>query len=234
MKYAVVTGASQGIGRAMTEKLLSEGFSVAVCARNIEDLRRAEDDWNRDYPTGSVIKFQADLTKKEDIAAFATYILANFPHIDILVNNAGTYVPGNLADEPEGQLESMMAINLYSAYNLTRKLLPTMMNKGEGHIFNICSIASLRAYPNGGAYSISKYALLGFSDNLRLELMDKGVKVTSVCPGAVYSRSWEGSGVNPNRIMETKDIAASIWSAYNLSPQANVDNIVIRPLKGDL
>jgi short-subunit dehydrogenase len=109
-----------------------------------------------------------------------------------------------------------------------------MLKKGRGHIFNICSIASLNAYENGGSYSISKFALLGFSKNLRLELKDKGIKVTAVCPGAVYTNSWAGSGVDPQRIMEANDIAEMIYAATQLSPQAVVEDIVMRPLLGDL
>ena len=109
-----------------------------------------------------------------------------------------------------------------------------MLKKGKGHIFNICSIASLNAYENGGSYSISKFALLGFSKNLRLELKDKGIKVTAVCPGAVYTNSWAGSGVDPKRIMEANDIAEMIYAATQLSPQAVVEDIVMRPLLGDL
>ncbi len=78
-----------------------------------------------------------------------------------------------------------------------------MKKNNSGHIFNMCSIASLRAYPNGGSYSISKYALLGFSENLREELKPYSIKVTAICPGATYTPSWEGSdGVEPARIME--------------------------------
>ena len=157
-----------------------------------------------------------------------------FPVIDLLVNNAGTYLPGTIADEPDGLIEKMIGVNLYSAYYLTRHILPVMKAEKQGHIFNMCSIASLRAYPNGGSYSISKYALLGFSDNLREELKEHNIKVTSVCPGATYTPSWEGSGVEPGRIMEATDSAAMIWGAYSLSPQANVETIIMRPVKGDL
>ena len=98
----------------------------------------------------------------------------------------------------------------------------------------MCSIASLRAYPNGGSYSISKFAMLGFSENLREELKEYNIKVTAICPGATYTPSWEGSGVSPDRIMESEDIAGMLWAAYNTSPQANVETIVMRPVKGDL
>jgi short-subunit dehydrogenase len=143
-------------------------------------------------------------------------------------------VPGKLQNEPSGQLEAQLNVNLFSAYHLTRALLPSMIAAKSGHIFNICSIASLHAYENGGAYSISKFALLGFSKNLRLELKDQGVKVTAVCPGAVYTNSWSGSGVDPKRIMESSDIAKMIYAASQLSPQTVVEDIVMRPQLGDL
>ena len=109
-----------------------------------------------------------------------------------------------------------------------------MIKVGRGHIFNICSIASLQAYSQGGSYSISKFALDGFSKNLRLELKDKGIKVTGVYPGATFTNSWAGSGVEPSRIMEAQDIAKMILAATQLSPQAVVEDIVMRPLLGDV
>jgi short-subunit dehydrogenase len=234
MSYAIVTGASQGMGAVITEKLLTEGFNVAVCARNPEKLNAAATDWKARFPNATILTYRADLSREDDVNAFAQAVLSAFPHIDMLVNNAGSYLPGTLADEPAGLLETMIGGNLYSAYWLTRKILPSMLSAGRGHIFNMCSVASLRAYPNGGAYSISKYALLGFSENLRVELKDKGIKVTAICPGATYTPSWLGSGVLPERIMESADVAQMLFSAYLLSPQANVDTIVMRPVKGDL
>jgi len=234
MPFAVVTGATQGMGKIIAEKLLNEGFSIAVCARNKAKLLQLETEWKERYPTAAIMIYETDLTIKEELTDFATAALSHFPAIDLLVNNAGSYTPGTIADEPEGLLQSMIAVNLYSAYNLTRALLPSMKEKQSGHIFNICSIASLKAYPNGGSYSISKYALLGFSENLREELKDHNIKVTAICPGATYTPSWEGSGVPPERIMESADVANMLWSAYRLSPQANVETIVMRPVKGDL
>ncbi len=234
MQYGIITGATQGMGKVIAEKLLAEGFSIAVCARNIEKLALLEREWHEKYPASSIIAYPADMSNKEEVGAFADTVLSKFPQIDLLVNNAGMYLPGTVAEEPAGLLEKMIGINLYSAYHLTRKILPGMKIRGKGHIFNMCSIASLQAYPNGGAYSISKYALLGFSENLREELKEFGIKVTAICPGATYTPSWEGSDVSPDRIMEAGDIAKMLWSAYNLSPQADVETIVIRPVKGDL
>ena len=127
-----------------------------------------------------------------------------------------------------------MAVNLYSAYYLTRTLLPAMQQQKGGHIFNMCSIASLKAYENGGSYSITKFALAGFSKNLREELKNTGIKVTSIYPGAAFTDSWSGSGVNPSRIMEATDVAAMVYAAAQLSPQACVEDIILRPQLGDL
>ena len=234
MPHAVVTGATQGIGKVITERLLAEGCSVAVCARNEAQLQVLEKEWSAKYPKATILTFAADLADRHQVKAFANAVTARFTAIDILVNNAGAFTPGEIATEPEGALERLMSVNLYSAYHLTRHLLPSMTNDSNEHIFNMCSVASLKAYPNGGSYSISKYALLGFSDNLREELKPSGIKVTAICPGAVYTSSWDGSGVPPERIMEAEDVASMLWAAYKLSPQACVEHIIMRPVKGDL
>ncbi len=234
MPYAVVTGATQGIGKIIAEELLSHGFSIAVCARNQEKLSQLKQEWSKKYPDTRVVTYTADLGNKEETAAFAAHILETFSQVDILVNNAGSFQPGDICDEPEGRLESLMAVNVYSAYHLTRYLAPAMKKAGSGHIFNMCSVASLKAYPNGGSYSITKYALMGFSENLREELKAFNIKVTAICPGATYTPSWEGSGVPKERIMEAEDVAKMLWSAACLSPQANIETIIMRPVKGDL
>jgi short-subunit dehydrogenase len=234
MPTAVITGATKGIGKAIAEKLLQQGFDVAVCARSTNQLRDLHDQWERDYPACKVFMQNVDVKDKAQVKDFAKNILENFKKVDILVNNAGIYFPGNLATEPDEQLENLMATNLYSAYHLTRCLLPLMKQHQSGHIFNMCSVAALQAYPNGGAYSITKYALLGFSENLRYELRNDGIKVTAISPGATWSNSWSGSGVAPERIMKATDIADILWSTYSLSKQAVVEHIVLRPQLGDL
>ena len=153
---------------------------------------------------------------------------------DILINNAGLIEPGSVHNEPEGLLETQMATNVYSAYNVSRTVLPKMMERKSGHVFNMCSIASLHAYANGGAYSISKFALYGFSKNLREEMKPHGIKVTSIHPGAVMSDSWGDYDNSSKRIMEADDIAKMIYAASQLSVQACVEDLVIRPQLGDL
>jgi short-subunit dehydrogenase len=128
----------------------------------------------------------------------------------------------------------MTETNLYSAYYLTRSVVPIMLPQKSGHIFNMCSIASLIAYPNGGAYSITKFALLGFSKVLREELKEKGIRVTSIMPGATWSNSWAGVDLPKERLMEAEDIASAILNAWKMGPSAVVEEVIIRPQLGDL
>lgn len=234
MQYAIITGATQGIGKAVAEKLLAEGFSVALCARTKADLDQLNEEWSNKYKGSQVLTYMADMGNKNEVLAFATYVLQQFPKIDILVNNAGLFFPGKLADEDEGHLETLMRVNMFSAYYITRCVLPAMKKAKSGHIFNMCSVASLKAYPNGGSYGITKYALLGFSENLRYELMPDNIKVTAICPGATYTNSWKGVDVPEERFMRSEDVADTLWSAYVLSAGTVIETIVMRPLKGDL
>jgi short-subunit dehydrogenase len=231
---AVITGASRGIGKAVAEIFALHGYNLFLCSKSEENLLQTVEELKTVYPGIAIDAKAFDLGNKQEAQLFGEWVSTNADTVDVLVNNVGSFVQGNISEEPDGALEQMLHVNLYSAYHTTRALLPKMMAKKSGHIFTICSIASLAAYPNGGAYSISKYALLGFTKNLRHELMPHNIKVTAVIPGAVYTDSWKGSGVSENRIMEAEDIATMIYTTSRLSPQATVEEIVIRPQLGDL
>ena len=229
----IVTGASKGIGRAIAERFAEGGHDLMLCARNEAQLESAATAI-RHIHAGIVVRTcAADLATSEGVEKLAEQVLKDGAP-DILVNNAGRYNPGNISDEAPGSLEDMISVNLYSAYHLTRKLLPTMMTARKGMIVNMCSIASLQAYPGGGAYSISKYALAGFNANLRHEMKPHGIKVMGVFPGAVMSDSWGDFDNSQGRIMLASDIAEMIFAAASLSPQAVVEDLILRPQLGDL
>ena len=230
----VITGASKGIGKAIAEKFAANGYSIFLCARNEKELAGTAADIAQNFPSVEVHHKSCDVSKKKQLKQFADWIHSKTPAADVLVNNAGSFIPGHVHEEEDGVIEFLMETNLYSAYYLSKYLLHPMMDRRSGHIFNICSIASLKAYRHGGSYGITKYAMAGLSANLRDEMMKYGVKVTSVFPGAAYTASWDASGVDPKRIMTAGDIAEMIYAAANLSPQACVEEIVIRPQLGDL
>ena len=229
----VITGASRGIGKAIAEIFAANGYHLYLTSKNELSLNKATEELLSKY-SNVVIKSKAfDLSDKEQAKQFGEWCLS-FSIPDILINNAGGFEPGSVYNEREGLLEDQMAMNLYSAYHLTRTLLPKMMERKKGHIFNLCSIAALKAYSNGGSYSISKYAMHGFSKNLREELKPFHIKVTTVFPGAVFTDSWGDFDNSTDRIMVADDIAKMIYASCQLSHGACVEEIVIRPLLGDL
>ncbi len=230
----VITGASKGIGKAVANAFAAQGANLFLCARNEAVLKQTATELAAEYPSISVKIKAIDLSIKENTQSLGKWVIDSAETIDVLVNNAGTFFPGNVYNEEDGFLEQMINTNLYSAYHLTRTIIPTMLQQKSGHIFNICSIASLNAYPGGGSYGISKFALMGFSKNLRQELQPHNIKVTAVYPGAVMTDSWAGFDNSSNRIMEAEDIAKMIVAATKLSPQAVVEDIVLRPQLGDL
>lgn len=228
---AVITGGSKGIGKAIAEKLASLSYNLFITSRNEAEIIEVADTLTEKYQI-KVHYHSSDLSIKLEALQTAQIIKDKLGRIDVLVNNAGRFIPGQIQDEADGILEAMINTNLYSAYHLTRGLLPVIDE--NSHIFNMCSIASKIAYPNGGSYSISKFALLGFSKVLREELKEKKIKVTAILPGATWSDSWKGVDLPYDRLMEAKDVAEIVASCLNMSHAACVEEILLRPQLGDL
>lgn len=232
-KLIVVTGGTKGIGKAIIEHFAKNGFDIATCARQENDLSHLKTEIKRKYKTH--LHYQvADLSKKESVKKFALFIKNLHQPVDVLVNNTGFFVPGSVVFEAEDNLEMMMNTNLYSAYYLSKYLLPDMMARKDGYVFNMCSVASIMAYPNGGSYSISKFALYGFTKVLREEMKLHGVRVSAVLPGATLTASWDGTNLPNDRFIKPEDVAEAVWSAYQMSKSSVVEEIIIRPQLGDI
>ncbi|MEM8966927.1 MAG: SDR family oxidoreductase, partial [Bacteroidota bacterium] len=170
----------------------------------------------------------------EEVLNFAQMVQETSLPVEILVNNAGVFLPGQIHQEEDGALEKQIETNLYSAYHLTRALVPDMIEAKRGHIFNICSTASITAYTNGGSYCISKFALLGMSKVLREEMKPHNIRVTSVLPGATLTNSWAGSDLPEERFMPPEDVADTILNVYRLSERTVIEEILMRPQLGDI
>ena len=230
---AVISGGSRGIGAALIREFCAQGFDVATYSRTEDALVQLRDEMKKDF--AATLFFQAvDARSTPEILRFAEYVSSLGRPVMALINNAGSFSPGSLGDEPSGTMEDMMQVNFYSAYHLTRGLLPGMRSRRMGHIINICSIASVQAYPKGGSYSVSKTALLGFGRNLREETKAEGIRVTNILPGATYTDSWSGSGVAESRLMPVSDLVRAVWMCHELSDRSVVEELLLRPQLGDL
>jgi short-subunit dehydrogenase len=232
-KLMVVTGGSKGIGRSIIERFAREGFDIATCSRKQKDLIALKNEVEEKYKI-SVYTFVADVTDKQQVEHFTEFVNKLNRPVEVLVNNAGHFEPGHVTEEPDGILENMIHSNLYSAYHTTRGLVGGMKTRKWGHIFTMCSIASIKAYPNGGSYAISKFALLGFTKVLREELKEFGIRVTAVMPGATKTSSWDDTDLPDSRFMKPEDVAESVYGAYALSRHTVVEEILIRPQLGDI
>lgn len=231
-KIAIITGGSKGIGKAICLKFLENKYKVITCSRNqnnLDDLIEYTNDLE-----GTLLVCKADLSSTEGVQTFLQYIKSQTAKVDVLVNNTGVFIPGKILEEEDGVLKQTLETNLYSAYEVTRKITPLIFKNNFGDIFNICSTASIMPYENGGSYCISKYALYGMTKVLREELKGNNIRVVAVLPGATFTSSWEGVDLPEDRFMKPKDVADSVWSAHQLSKNSVVEEILIRPQLGDL
>ena len=233
-KLIVVTGGTKGIGRAIIEKFSSSDFDIATCSRNNYELEGLKLIIEKSFPGKKVHVLKADLANKDEVKTFCDFVKETGQSVEVLVNNAGYFIPGEIIAEPDGTLEQMIHAHVYSAYYTTRGLAAQMIANRRGHIFNMCSIASIKAYPNGGSYAIAKSALLGFSRCLREEMKEYGIRVTAVIPGATRTASWDGVDIPDERFMKAEDVADTVFATYALSHRSVVEEIIIRPQLGDI
>jgi short-subunit dehydrogenase len=229
-KTAIITGGTKGIGRACVELFIKQGFQVITCARKVEDIEHMK----RAINSSLLFCMTADLSVKSQVKEFAEFALSIDAHPSLIINNTGIFIQGKLQEEEDGVLEKLMETNVYSAYHLTRYLLPGMISKKQGTIFNICSTASVTPYVNGGSYCMTKYALLGMTKVFREELKPYNIRVSAVLPGATLTSSWDGVDLPAERFIPPTDIAQTLWGVYNLHPQTVVEEILIRPIEGDI
>lgn len=233
-RYILVTGGTKGIGRAVIEQFAKEGFHIITCSRNEKDLQKLKLEIEERYTFSKVFYREADLSDKASLDNFIKYVRGLGVKIEVLVNNSGLFIPGQVHEEDDNALPMMINTNLYSAYYITKAFVTDMKKRRSGHIFTLCSTASITAYTNGGSYCISKFALLGMTKVLREEMKEHGVRVTAILPGATLTASWEGVDLPPERFMRSEDVAMAIYGAYAMSPNSVVEEILIRPQLGDL
>jgi NAD(P)-dependent dehydrogenase (short-subunit alcohol dehydrogenase family) len=232
-KKVLVTGASSGIGKATALALVRLGASVALVSRNpdrvlteITAARKDEDVLVKAYPL--------DLADVSSVATKIEHIVTDFGGIDVLINNAGMAYIGEIIDMPLADWQKILDLNLTSVFQCIQAVLPIMRQQKHGAIVNVASIAAKQAFPKWGAYSASKFALLGMTQALAAEEQSHGIKVMSICPGSVNTPLWNTVDANFNReaMLQEKTIAESIIYLLSLPANAIVTEIVLMPNVG--
>lgn len=228
----LITGGTRGIGRALVQKFASAGFDVATCGRNERLLTEVEAEI-RSYGVNAVVQ-QCDVRSRAELEQFVNNSMEALGGIDVVINNAGVFIPGRIQDEDDETFSLMMETNLNATYHVCKLTIPYLKKSGKPHLFNICSTASITPYINGGTYCISKYAQYGLTKVLREELKEDGVKVTAILPGATYTSSWEGTELPESRFMNPASVADIVFQAYQLPKEAVIEEILARPMQGDI
>jgi NADP-dependent 3-hydroxy acid dehydrogenase YdfG len=230
----LITGASQGIGAAIAKVFAEElaGVRLALVARNAKNLAKVAAACAKLGAKPET--FACDVSDEADVTQLSTTVTKRFGGVDVLINNAGKFAGAPFTEMSVADFDRMIAANLRSVFLISRAFAPGMIARGRGDIFNMSSIAGLIAYPGGAGYSAAKFGVTGLSKVMRAELRDKGVRVCCVFPGATWSPSWEGSGVDPQRMMPAEDVARAFFDVYRLSRRTVVEEIVLRPQRGDV
>lgn len=230
----LITGASQGIGAAIARVFAAEiqGVRLALIARNEKRLARVARACAKFGAHAET--FLCDVSDETAVAAMAGAVSKRFGAVDVLINNAGKFAGAPFTEMTVADFDRIIAANLRSVFLVARAFAPAMIARKRGDIFNMSSIAGLIAYPGGAAYSAAKFGVSGLSQVMRAELSDKGVRVCCVYPGATVSPSWAGSGVDEERMMPAEDVARAFFEIFRLSRRTVVEEIVLRPQRGDV
>jgi NADP-dependent 3-hydroxy acid dehydrogenase YdfG len=230
----LISGASQGIGAAIAAVFAREirGVRLALVARNERKLAGVARTCTR--LGARAVAFPCDVSDEQAVTELAAAVTAEVGTVEVLINNAGKFAGAPFTEMSVADFDAMIALNLRSVFLMSRAFAPGMIARGRGDIFNMSSIAGLTAYPGGAGYSAAKFGVSGLSKVMRAELRDKGVRVCCVYPGATTSPSWEGSGVDPMRMMPATDVARAFLDVYRLSRRTVVEEIILRPQRGDV
>lgn len=231
--WLVISGCTSGIGKAIAEKFLSEGWKIAGCGNSSDKMEALKKDWQVRFPNQFFLT-QIDLSTEEGCTIWGKNIKAQNIVPTIIVHNAGVFLPGTLLSEENGFHQKQWAINVHAPYLLSRILLPSMIELKKGHIFTICSTASITAYSNGGSYVMTKFALLAFSRLLRKQLAEHKIRVTALLPGATLTDSWKDTSLPSERFMTASDMAEVVWAAWSLKGNSVMEEVLLRPIEGDI
>ncbi|MCX6135256.1 MAG: SDR family NAD(P)-dependent oxidoreductase [Ignavibacteriales bacterium] len=226
---ALVTGAGRGIGRSVALSLAKEGVEVILTARTVAELNQVKKEIESSGERSSVIP--ADLTDDRQIAKLFEELQRQYQRLDILVNNAGIGVFSPVRTLALGDFDRMWSLNMRAVMLATQHALKFMEAQKSGAIVNVASLAGRNAFIGGAGYAATKWALIGFSRSLMLEVREHNIRVVTICPGSVDT-SFSPTPKDPSKsekILHPQDVADTVLAALMLPERAMVSEIDIRP-----
>lgn len=236
-KIALITGATSGIGKATAERLAENGFDIIITGRRKEKLQELEDVLKKEY-NADVLSLEFDVRNYAEVEKYLGSLPERWKRVDVLVNNAGLAVGLNSIQEGVvDDWERMIDTNVKGLLYVTRIISPGMVERRSGHIINIGSIASREVYANGGVYCATKHAVKALSQGMRLDMVDYGVKVTLVCPGAVETEfsivRFKGDQTRADKVYDgfvplvAEDVADAIYYAVSAPDHVDVQDVLL-------
>ena len=239
-KIVFITGASSGIGKACAEAFASKGASLILCARRIEKLNELKKNLLKKYKV-KVLILQLDVRKSHDVKKVIGSLPAQWKQIDILINNAGLARGFSKVHEADiAHWEEMIDTNVKGLLYVTRAILPQMVERKRGHVINIGSTAGHEVYVMGNVYCATKFAVKALTQSIRVDVLDKNIKVTSVDPGMVLTEfakvRFSGDGNRANKVYEgvvplfPKDVAEAVLFSATRPANVNINEIILTPI----
>jgi 3-oxoacyl-[acyl-carrier protein] reductase len=227
-KVALVTGGNRGIGKAIALRLAAFGADVAICGREESILRATAKELRS---SGARVHSQrADVTGADDVASLIEQSEAALGPISILVNNAGMGLFGPLHEKTEAEWDTLMNTNLKSVFLVSRAVIPGMIQRQSGDIINISSLAGKSTFAGGAVYCASKWALQGLSGCMAEDLRAHGIRVSTVCPGSVFT-DFSGRGPkDPGKVLTANDVAHAVAMIATQGPQSFLSEVHLRPV----
>lgn len=237
-KIVFITGASSGIGAACAKSFAELGAKLILSARRIEKVESLANELNNEFNTESYC-FQLDVRNQNDVEESLNSLPMEWLNVDILVNNAGLARGFELFYEDEIQnWEEMIDTNIKGLLYVTRAIVPGMVERESGQVINIGSIAGKQAYPKGGVYCATKFAVDAISQSLRMDTVDKNIRVSNICPGAVETEfsniRFHGDEIKADNVYKglkplvAEDIADNVIYCATRPPHVNIDEIVVK------
>jgi len=227
-KTAIITGGTRGIGRAIVERLLEEGLSVAFCGQSDETVLRAAGELSQRYP-GKVFGKKCDVSQPAEVQALFAFAAGKLGAIDILVNNAGVGIFAPVEQLTPAEWHRMIDLNLSGVYYCCHEAIPRMKAAGGGYIINISSLAGKNSFAGGAGYNASKFGLNGFTEAMMLDHRNDDIRVSYIMPGSVDTRF--SSGAAASWKIAPEDIAEVVVTLVALPQRTLVSRVEIRPLK---